>query len=195
LELLRGAGFEPRVAPPHTVDEAWRAGEHPVLYTRRIAEEKARAVASQHGDAVVLGADTTVWVHPGREPMQKPTDRGHAEAMLRELIVKSRHLVTTGFCVVDGRAGHVYVEHVTSEVCFSAPIEAELQAYLDGDEWTDKAGAYAIQGWAGRLVREVVGSTTNVIGLPMREVVDLLQHCLHGHPRAGALTMIDEDVA
>jgi septum formation protein len=192
-DLLCGAGFAPVVAAAHGVDETWHTGEHPVLYTRRVAEAKARVVATDHRDAVVLGADTTVWIHPAREPLQKPESRAHAEAMLRELVVKGRHLVTTGFCVVNGRAGTVFVEHVTSEVCFSAPSEAELQAYLDGDEWTDKAGAYAIQGWAGRLVREVVGSTSNVIGLPVREVVAVLRHCLLGEPRAGVLSLHDED--
>ncbi len=170
LALLRQIGIEPDLIEPSDVDEAPRPGELPRLYAARLAIEKARNVAARHGDAVVLGADTVVAC--GRRMLPKTTDREAARVCL-ELLSGRAHTVYGGLCVIDPE-GRAHDRLVATKVKFKRLESREIDDYLAGDEWRDKAGAYAIQGRAAAFVRGVNGSYSNVVGLALYEAAGLL---------------------
>ena len=164
-ELLEQLGFPLEVRPAHT-DESTRPGELPRAYVHRVAVEKARAVA---GDAV-LAADTSVVL--GEEILGKPRDAEDARRMLRSLS-DALHEVLTGVCVRRGATEHTAV--VAAQVRLDPLTDAQIDWYVATGEPLDKAGAYAIQGIAGAFVRELRGSVSNVIGLPLAETLGLLR--------------------
>jgi septum formation protein len=161
-ELLRDAGIEFIVSPAN-VDESVRAGEAPVDYVRRLAQEKAEAVA---GD-LVLAADTVVVV--AGEILGKPRDAVDAVRMLR-LLSNRNHEVITGICLRGTGLWPVIIAHETTHVWFSQLTEEEIAAYVATGEPMDKAGAYAIQGIASRFIERIEGSYSNVVGLPVAMV-------------------------
>jgi septum formation protein len=170
-ELLGGLGlaFEVIVAG---IDERPWPGEAPASYTLRNASEKAHEVRGRlpPGEELrVLAADTIV-VQDGHI-LEKPEDAAHAAAMLRRLSGRP-HEVITGVCLVETRGGvwREDGEAVVTRVVFRALTEEEIAAYVATGEPMDKAGAYAIQGGAGRFVDHVEGSYTNVVGLPVETV-------------------------
>jgi septum formation protein len=166
LELLGLLGLAPEVRPART-DEAQRPGEPPADYVRRVAREKAEAV---HG-ALVLAADTAVVL--GGEVLGKPRDAEDARRMLTALSGQ-RHQVITGVCLRPA-AGPALEAQVSTEVWFDQLTPAQVDWYVATGEPLDKAGAYALQGAGGAFVREVRGSVSNVIGLPLRETAALLR--------------------
>jgi septum formation protein len=173
-ELLRNAGFCFEVRPAD-VDERMRAGEAPVAYVKRLAQEKALEVlASATAGAVVLGADTTVVVDG--ECLGKPVDAADARRMLGRLSGRS-HQVMTGVCVAwrsaEGRV-EFEVEAEVTEVEFAALGAEEIAAYVALGEPMDKAGAYAIQGRASRWIPRIRGCYFNVVGLPVARVCAML---------------------
>ena len=158
------AGFVVRAAE---VDETPRAGEAPEAMVLRLALEKARAAARE--DEIVLGADTVVAVDG--EILGKPGDDATALAMLRRLSGRS-HEVWTGVALVA--AGRELVRACRTEVLFRRLGEQEMAAYVATGEPRDKAGAYGIQGGAAAFVERVEGDFTNVVGLPLPLVAELL---------------------
>jgi len=159
-ELLRLAGIDFTVQPAD-VDETPRQREKPADYTRRIAEDKARAIAAAPGD-VVLGADTVVVVDG--HMLGKPADAADAERMLRMLSGR-RHEVITGICL--RLAGRMVRDCDITRVWFAPLSEQEIRDYVASGEPMDKAGAYAIQGLASKFILRVDGSYANVVGLPV----------------------------
>lgn len=170
--LLRSAGREFTVAPVDA-DEAEFPGEPPVAYVARIARAKAELALPRHPGAVILAADTTVWCDPAGPPLGKPADRDAADTMLRALLRAGTHFTTTAFVLADARGPRVtwLARHVTTEVRMRPLADAELAAYLDSEDWRDKAGGYAIQGRAAGIVTGITGSYTAVVGLPLAEVL------------------------
>ncbi|HHC08057.1 MAG TPA: septum formation inhibitor Maf [Actinobacteria bacterium] len=169
VELLRRAGFSPVVRPP-AVDETPRPGESPVDLVARLAAAKATAVSASD-EAIVVGADTTVVLDGSI--LGKPADEEEARRMLRRLQGRT-HLVLTGWAVV--RRGRVVADGVAESRVTMRPVsEDEIVRYVAAGEPMDKAGGYALQGEGGRFVTEVEGSTSNVIGLPLEEVVPVLE--------------------
>jgi septum formation protein len=163
-ELLEQLGFRPRIRPADT-DESPIPGEPPRAYVLRVARDKARAVE----DGVVLAADTAVVL--GGEILGKPRDPDDARRMLRAL-AGGAHEVLTGVCVRRGAEEHTVV--VAAQVLFDPLSDAQIDWYVATGEPLDKAGAYAIQGIAGAFVRELRGSVSNVVGLPLAETLELL---------------------
>lgn len=163
-ELLERVGYELEVVPAD-VDESVRPGEAPLVYVQRVAADKARAVPRA---GWVLAADTIVELDGA--VLGKAADPAEARAMLRSLRGRT-HRVTTAFVVLGPRSADGVV---TSEVDMAAFSDRELEDYVDCGEWRGKAGAYAVQGIGGALVAAVRGSISNVIGLPLREVIDAL---------------------
>jgi septum formation protein len=159
-EILRNAGiaFTVRAA---SVDETPFPAERPGPYVRRLAEEKACAVASTP-DEIVLAADTTVTA--AGEILGKPVDEQDARRMLK-LLSGRRHEVLTGICL--RRGGDLVCDHASTAVWFSRLEPAEIDAYVASGEPMDKAGAYAIQGIASRYVERIEGCYFNVMGLPV----------------------------
>ena len=161
------------------VDERPKVNEDPEVYARRLARDKAMTVAEREGQSVfVLGADTTVSVL-GRI-YGKPHSRDEAMEMLRELS-GGEHRVTTGYALV-APGGKAVDGAVTTRVSMRSLSADEIRWYVDTGEPFDKAGGYAIQGKAAHFVTEVHGSVSNVIGLPLSEVVLLLR--MFGLPAA-----------
>jgi septum formation protein len=174
LLAARGVRFE---VVPSSVEETPRPGEPPEAFAQRIAREKACDVAQHRPGMCVLAADTVVIA--GASLFGKPTDRDDARRTLRALSGRT-HRVLTAVAFVDAD-GHLAETAVESEVEFRRLTGGEIEAYLDSGEPFDKAGAYAIQGLAQEFVTAVRGSYSNVIGLPMDEVLELLRrHCPSG---------------
>jgi nucleoside triphosphate pyrophosphatase len=169
-ELLRAAGYEFDVVVAD-VDESIRDGESPAAYVRRLAADKSAAAAPvvRSPEAVILGADTTVVV--GGEILAKPRDDRDAAAMLRRLSGRA-HEVLTGLSVRRGTYEAGRVE--TTIVHVASLSDDEIAWYVQTGEGRDKAGAYAIQGVASRFIPRIEGSYSNVVGLPVASVRDLL---------------------
>ncbi|MDB4957464.1 MAG: maf protein [Myxococcales bacterium] len=171
-ELLERVGVLLEVRPAD-IDEDPRAGEPPLAYVARIAHDKALAVA-RHPGQWVLAADTTVTIDGAI--LGKAATGDEAAAMLRQLSGRV-HQVITAFTIV-GDAGEATFHHdglVSTDVSMIGLDDAAIADYVASGEWRGKAGAYAIQGIAAAFVREVHGSVTNVIGLPLVEVLEALR--------------------
>jgi len=169
-----GVRFEAR---PADLDETPRPGEPPAAYVARIAAAKADATTRSPGQWV-LAADTTVTIDGAI--LAKADDEGEAAAMLRRLAGRT-HAVITAFCIVGDAVRRTGA--VTTEVDVIALTDADIADYVATGEWRGKAGAYAIQGIASALVAAVRGSVTNVIGLPLVEVLAALREAGAPPPR------------
>ena len=168
--LLEQAGITFSVIPSH-IDEQRQAGEPPQTYVERLSREKALDVARQHDTAWVIGADTIVVVD--NTLLEKPQNTEHAGQMLRQLSGRT-HTVFTGLTLCGPGGKKIITSHVNTEVEFKTLTPAEINWYISTNEPFDKAGAYAIQGLGTFLVRGIHGSYTNVVGLPVCEVIELL---------------------
>lgn len=151
------------------IDESAWPDEQPAAHVQRLALSKAQAVAAQQPQAAVLAADTIV-VNAG-QILGKPRDAAHAQQMLRDLSA-TRHQVYTALALVVG--GQERVELQSSWVQFRSLHSEEIAAYVASGEPMDKAGAYGIQGQAGRFVLEMQGSYTGIMGLPLCQTEQLL---------------------
>lgn len=148
----------------------------------RLATEKALAVARTLTDRpgrLVLAADTIVVID--EEALGKPDDAAHAVALLRRLEGRS-HRVITAVALARAGGGAPRVVSVESEVQMRAIDDAEIRAYVATGEPLDKAGAYAAQGEGRRFIDRILGSETNVIGLPLDETLALLREADHPLP-------------
>jgi septum formation protein len=170
LELLAQIGVVPDRVTPTDIDESERRRELPVDLARRLAAAKA-AAAERPAGAWVLGADTVVAC--GRRVLPKAGDEATARRCLK-LLSGRRHRVHGGICVIDGD-GVARVRLVTTRVAFKRLEQREIDDYIDSGEWQGKAGAYAIQGRAAVFVRKIIGSYSNVVGLPLYETAALLK--------------------
>jgi septum formation protein len=181
-ELLERLGLLLRIEPVD-VDETPAAGEKARAYAQRLAAEKGDAALARLEAAVlpVLTADTVVVL--GDDILGKPANQDEAAAMLRRLAGR-RHEVMTAYRAHF--AGRMVERVVSTGVTFRSLDPTELRAYLDCGEWQGKAGAYAIQGIAGAFAVEVHGSFSNVVGLPLAEVIADLRalQALPGYPPA-----------
>lgn len=186
VELLSQAGVTPDRLMPMDLDETPRKNEHPRSLARRLSYDKAEAAtAALKGDhawsgAYLLAADTVVSV--GRRIVGK-AELVEDAANALDLLSGRSHRVFTGICVVtpERRFRQKIVE---TRVRFKRLSRKEIDSYLGSGEWRGKAGAYAVQGLAGSFVVKLVGSYTNVVGLPLYETVSLLEgEGYHVHAR------------
>ncbi len=168
-ELLRAAGFAFDVLPVH-LDEHFHPDEKPEHAVARLAEAKAAAALALRPDAVVLGADTTVVIRG--QALAKPGDRDEAAAMLR-LLSGRTHDVLTGVCLCYQGRRLLHVE--PTRVRMAQLGETEIAWYVSTDEPYDKAGGYAVQGLASRFIEGIDGSYSNVVGLPISCIYQLLK--------------------
>ncbi|MFP4056949.1 MAG: Maf family nucleotide pyrophosphatase [Candidatus Brocadiia bacterium] len=171
-QLLAEMGYRFEVVPPH-IDERPDPRLPPERQAEDLAEAKARAVAPRVGEALVLGADTLVACQ--ERVVGKPADADEARQFLR-LLTAHRHAVITGLCVVDTRSGHARRAHDVTYVTMRPMSEEELDDYIATCGWHDKAGAYAIQAGGDRFIDHLEGSETNVMGLPVERVVELVPY-------------------
>ncbi|HKV95012.1 MAG TPA: Maf family protein [Candidatus Angelobacter sp.] len=169
-ELLREAGIAFEVHPAH-INEDQHPGEPPLIYACRLAREKAETVAQRYSHRSILGADTIVVVE--QEVLGKPSDPADAARILRRLSGRS-HNVTTAVCLILPN-GDTETQSCTTQVFFRPIAENEIQQYVAGGEPMDKAGAYAIQGGAARWTDRIEGEYSNVVGLPLSLVIEMLR--------------------
>ena len=192
-ELLRAAGIEFDVMPANA-DETVHPGETPEAYVRRVAEAKATAVLQRANGRLVLAADTVVVVD--NVILGKPVDREDAKRMLRMLSGRG-HQVLTAVTLLSGadplgprggpgptsppassrqaKARPALTRVETTTVEFAPLTEDDVEWYVATGEPDDKAGAYAIQGYASRFIRRIAGSYSNVVGLPVSLVFQMLK--------------------
>ncbi len=176
MMLLSQVGVEPDALRPSSIDETPRRAEMPRTLVSRLSRAKAEAardlIANDKdlAEAYILAADTVV--AQGRNIFGKPKTVDEALAMLQRLSGRS-HRVLTGICLITP-ADRPRLKIVDSRVRFKRLSNEEIQSYLASREWRGKAGGYAIQGLAGCFVQKLVGSYTNVVGLPLTEVVQML---------------------
>lgn len=171
-ELLHEAGIEFQISPPN-ISEDRNPGETPLSYALRLSQEKAETVARRFPQDVVLGADTIVVVEG--QILGKPQDARDAARMLG-LLSGRRHQVTTAVSVIaPGRRPDT--RSLTTHVDFRVLQEDEIQRYIASGEPMDKAGAYAIQGGAAPWVIHLEGDYSNVVGLPLPLVTEMLHTC------------------
>jgi septum formation protein len=168
-ELLDAAGLA-YDAHAVDVDERREANESPKAYAERLARLKAATGARQFPDRPVLGADTIVVVDD--DVLGKPRDASDAARMLARLSGRS-HEVLTG--VALAHAGQVDSVVERTRVWFTRLSAADIRAYVASGEPLDKAGAYAIQGLASRFIPRIEGSYSNVVGLPVSTVAEMLK--------------------
>ncbi len=168
--LLEQAGLTFRVIPSR-IDESGVSLSSAADCVRRLAEAKAMEVGQAHPESWVLGADTIVAVD--ERMLGKPESARKARDMLRRLSGKT-HQVFTGFCLYHHRKTLRFSDTARTDVTFKTLTDLEIDWYIGTGEPFDKAGAYAIQGLGTFLVRRINGSYTNVVGLPVCEVVEIL---------------------
>lgn len=168
-EILREAGIFFEVRPAHIREER-QPGEAPIDYACRLAQEKAEAMAREFPQRYVLGADTIVVVDD--QVLEKPRDAADARRMLR-LLSGRAHAVTTAVSLCRPQSASV-TRSATTQVFFRAITDKEIAKYVASGEPTDKAGAYAIQGGAGPWVEHIEGEYSNVVGLPLSLVKEML---------------------
>ncbi|PCJ74193.1 MAG: septum formation protein Maf [Rhodobacteraceae bacterium] len=165
-ELLAQIGVVPDEIRPADIDETPHKAELPRPYAARLAVEKAQAIES---DDLILSADTVVAV--GRRILGKPENAAQAAQFLM-LLSGRRHRVITGVALRLG--GKIWSRQVETVVKFKRLSDMEISAYLRSNEWQGKAGGYAIQGIGGAFIPAINGSYTNVVGLPLTEVTNML---------------------
>ncbi len=168
--LLDQAGLQFKVIPSR-VEESTVPMTSPESYVRLLAEQKAQDIARQYPDNYVIGADTIVLMDG--TILGKPKSRDEARQMLTRLSGKT-HQVLTGFAVCCTAGSYSYSDTVKTDVRFKNLAPEEIEWYIHTPEPFDKAGAYAIQGLGTFLVQSINGSYTNVVGLPICEIIELL---------------------
>jgi septum formation protein len=169
-ELLEILGIPFSIVVPQT-DERPRPGETPEDYVVRVAREKALDVSSRVADSVVLSADTDVTIDG--HILGKPRDRGDAVRMLTQLSGRE-HQVFTAVCVLDQVGDRLREGLEKTGVWFRQLTGEEIEDYVGRENVMDKAGAYAIQGFASVFIPRISGSYSNVMGLPLALVYELL---------------------
>ena len=174
-EILRDAGIAFEICATQ-IDEVAFPGETAQAMVARLAGAKARAAAAQVDagmrECIIVGADTTVELDG--EILGKPRDAAHAREMLAMLSGRTHHVLTGIFLLrLPGNASRAAVEK--SAVTFAPLSEADIDAYVASGEPLGKAGAYAIQGLAGRYIPKIEGCYFNVVGLPLARLYALLR--------------------
>ena len=168
-QLLNQIGCAPDLVIPADVNEARLIGESPRELVTRLAFLKGEKIFRDHKKAVIVAADTTVAL--GRRVVGKPRDAAEAEAFLTMLSGRN-HRVYTSIYIRYGRSNRQRC--IQTRVKFKKLTTLEISNYLDSGEWEGKAGGYAIQGKASAFIISIVGSYTNVVGLPLYEAYTML---------------------
>jgi septum formation protein len=169
-ELLKQVGLDFDVIPSG-IEEDYIKGESPRKHVLRLAEAKALDVGNQHPDRWVVAADTIVYVD--HSILGKPKSREEARRMLRRLSGKE-HRVLTGFSVLHLERGKGDREAVQTAVKVRKLTQGEMEWYIQTSEPFDKAGGYAVQGTGSFMIESIKGSYTNVVGLPICELIQML---------------------
>jgi len=173
LALLKDIGIEPDKIVPAAIDESPRKGELPRHQAQRLALEKLKATAEREPEGIILAADTVVAC--GRRVLPKARTAGEVRACWRLLSGRRHHVYTAvAMRTPDGR---ILKRLADSVVKFRRVTEKEIEAYAQSGEGIGKAGGYAIQGRAAAHVQFISGSYSNIVGLPLFDVAQMLRSC------------------
>jgi septum formation protein len=170
VDMLRSLGISFSIIPPD-IDEQRNKDESPRDFALRMSHEKALKVGNFFPDKWVIGADTVV-VYKGKV-LGKPKDEQDAFAMLKSLRGKW-HRVITGYCILNTSKDIMCRDAVETKVFVRGLTDEEIIRYIETSEPLGKAGSYAVQGKGGYMVKEIKGSYSNVVGLPICEVAEVL---------------------
>lgn len=170
-QLLASIGLTFDVMPSD-VPEVRQAGESPEEYVARLSRDKAGAIAAKHDDAWIIAADTTVLL--GEELLEKPADADDAKRMLATIAGKT-HMVYTGVTLQNVKQGWRDTRVAETEVRMLALDANDIAWYVSTGEPLDKAGAYGAQGIGAVLIDSIHGSYTNVVGLPLALLFQMLR--------------------
>jgi septum formation protein len=182
--LLEQAGIDFEVIPSD-FDETVVPLDQPDRYTTKLALAKADDIATRYPHRWVIGADTIVSING--TILGKPRNKASANSMLRQLSGQT-HQVYTGYCICHRNQNSLHSDVATTDVTFKTLSKDEIDWYIHTGEPFDKAGAYAIQGLGTFLVRRINGSYTNVVGLPVCEVIEyLIRQAVIRLPEPGTL--------
>ena len=169
LALLKSIKVFPDMIEPANIDESIKNKEKPKIYLRRICFEKASNIQKKHTEDIILSADTIVTTT--QNIFGKPSSKEEAIKTLKYLSGRN-HNVITGVCVLYKDKKKIKI--IETKIKFKKLHKTEIDQYIQTNEWIDKAGSYAIQGFAERFVIKINGSYSNVVGLPLYETINLL---------------------
>jgi len=170
MRLLKQIGLDFDVLPS-SVPEAWEENTSPLEIAQKLAREKAEAIAGALQSGVVIGADTLVVL--GGRILGKPQNPDEAFRSLRKLSGRS-HDVITAVVLLDAESGRALADEEVTRVFFREVSDQEIHAYIASGEPMDKAGAYGIQGRGALFVKRIEGCYTNVVGLPLGKLGEML---------------------
>ncbi len=170
-DLLARVGIMPDAIVPADLNEDALKGELPQQTAKRLAEEKAQAVAKRHEGSFVLAADTLVAC--GRRELPKAEEEAQARLCL-EMLSGRRHRVYGGIALITPE-GKLCSRLVTTMVQFKRLSKGDVDAYIKSEEWRGKAGGYAIQGLAESYIKQISGSHSNVVGLSLYDTLAILR--------------------
>ena len=169
IELLKNIKIFPKITYPSEINEDIISKENPRKYCIRIAKNKALKALEKYPEEFILSADTIVFC--SNKIFLKPKDKEEAKKFLAFFSGRKHNVLT---CVCLAKKNLIKVKKVFTKVTFKKLNTQEIEEYLLTNEWKDKAGAYAIQGYAEKFIKRINGSYSNVVGLPLFETYNLL---------------------
>ncbi|NDG20385.1 MAG: septum formation protein Maf [Proteobacteria bacterium] len=169
IELLKNIKIFPKITYPSEINEDIISKENPRKYCIRIAKNKALKALEKYPEEFILSADTIVFC--SNKIFLKPKDKEEAKKFLAFFSGRKHNVLT---CVCLAKKNLIKVKKVFTKITFKRLNTQEIEEYLLTNEWKDKAGAYAIQGYAEKFIKRINGSYSNVVGLPLFETYNLL---------------------
>ena len=170
LQLLNSTNIIPDIVDPPNINESIIQEEKPKIYLKRISLEKAKSIQKKYENDIILAADTIVSTN--KTIFLKKKEEKDAKKTLKYLSGRN-HSVITGVCVLFKDRKKVKI--IETKIKFKKLHNNEIDQYIKTSQWVDKAGSYAIQGFAERFVIKINGSYSNIVGLPLYETVNLLK--------------------
>ncbi|NIA23069.1 MAG: septum formation protein Maf [Proteobacteria bacterium] len=174
IELLKREGLDFKITPSDINEERFYDDDAtPEKNAMKIAVEKAKTVSPKYKDSFIIAADTMVVI--GGKILGKPVNRDEARYMI-QLLSGKVHRVITGFCVLYSETNEYVTSFSKTDVTFKPLSLKEIDEYLDKIEFLDKAGAYAIQDYGNTIIKKIEGNKDNVMGLPVKRVIEILNN-------------------
>jgi len=169
IELLNNIKIFPKLTYALNLNEDINNKEDPKEYCIRIAKNKAFKALEKYPEEFILSADTIVFC--SKKIFLKPKDKEEARKFLTYFSGRKHNMLT---CVCLAKKNSIKVKKIITKITFKRLTKQEIEEYLLTNEWKDKAGAYAIQGYAEKFIKRINGSYSNVVGLPLFETYNLL---------------------
>ena len=174
FDLLNKLGI-PFIVDIANINESNYLENNPHKLVEKLSFAKAKKVAANYENAVIIGADTVVYL--GRNILGKPKDKNDARGMLEQLSGK-KHSVITGYTLLDTASNYQHTESIDSTIYFKKLTTKIITNYINTGEPMDKAGAYTIQGRGASLIEQYEGDLEAIIGLPVTQIGQLLKTIL-----------------